>query len=178
MNTVLSTSASRLLSRVPVIEGAHQCAASHAGGARATTRDLVICHFCPPSADTLPPPLRHRCPQGIILCDEGGVAPCHVKPLLSFGWVVGGVDADTVSIRMQARSVHRHVVRPLLALHRHWVAKLYAVELCVGDGVPEKSGRGGVARSRPNGTGALRPRMARRTPGSAPPHCSGPPRPT
>jgi hypothetical protein len=32
-----------------------------------------------------------------------------------------------------------------------WVAKLYAVELRVGDGVREKSGRGGVARSRPNG---------------------------
>ena len=175
MNTVLSTSASRLLSScVPVIEGAHQCA-SHAGGARATTRDLVICHFCPPSADTLPPPLRHRCPQGIILCDEGGVAlPREAVVVVR----VGGVDADTVSIRRQARSVHRHVVRPLLALHRHWVAKLYAVELCVGDGVPEKSGRGGVARSRPNGTGALRPRMARRTPGSAPPHCSGPPCPT
>ena len=34
----------RLCSRVPVIEGAHQwqCTASHAGGVRATTRDLVF----------------------------------------------------------------------------------------------------------------------------------------
>ena len=31
------------------------------------------------------------------------------------------------------------------------VAKLYAVELRVGDGVREKSGRAGLARSRPNG---------------------------
>ena len=31
------------------------------------------------------------------------------------------------------------------------VAKLYAVDLRVGDGVREKSGRGGVVRSRPNG---------------------------
>ena len=64
---------------------------------------------------------------------------------------MGGVDADAVSIRRQTRSVHRHVVRPLLALHHHRVAKLYAVELRIGDGVREKSGRGGVARSRPNG---------------------------
>ena len=80
-------------------------------------------------------------PQGIGLCDEGVVVV-----------VVGGVDAAAVSIRRQTRSVHRHVVRPLLALHHHRVAELYAVELRIGRGIVcEKSGRGGVARSRPNG---------------------------
>ena len=43
------------------------------------------------------------------------------------------------------------VHRLFLLGHRDRVANLYAVELRVGDGVREKSGRGGVARSRPNG---------------------------
>ena len=48
--------------------------------------------------------------------------------------------------RKQARLVHRHVHRPLLALHDERVSKVYAVDLRAdaGDGVREKSGRGGV----------------------------------
>ena len=48
--------------------------------------------------------------------------------------------------RRQARLVHRHVHRPLLALHDERVSKVYAVDLRAdaGDGVREKSGRGGV----------------------------------
>ena len=87
-------------------------------------------------------------PQGNVLRNQGVVAlPCEPVVVIP----VGGVDADAVSIRRQARSVHRHVIRPLRPLHHDRVAKLYAVELRVGDGVREKSGRGGVARSRPIG---------------------------
>ena len=114
------------------------------------TRDLVICRLCSPSAAQQhpPSPLRHRRPQGIVLRNEGGVTlPCEPVVVVR----VGGVDADTMSIRRQARSVSRHVHRPLLALHHDRVANLYA-ELRIGDGVREKSGRGGVARSKPKGS--------------------------
>ena len=67
------------------IEGAHQCAASHAGEARATTRDLVIC----PSAIHGPTPsLPHyaTATRRASSCAMRAALPCHVNPLLSFGW--------------------------------------------------------------------------------------------
>ena len=71
--------------RVPVIEGAHQCAASHAGGARATTHNLVICS----SAIHRPTPsLPHyaTAARRASSCAMRPALPCHVNPLLSFGW--------------------------------------------------------------------------------------------
>ena len=90
--------------------------------------------------------------ERVELRDDGGVAaPC---PCAVVG--VRRVGTGTLGTRRQAGLVHRHVHRPLLALHDVRVAKLYAVDLPsarrrVGDGVREKSGRGGVARSRPGG---------------------------
>ena len=59
--------ASRLPVCVPVIEGAHQCAASHAGGARATIRDLssVISVHHSPSSST---PSRYATARRALSC--------------------------------------------------------------------------------------------------------------
>ena len=91
---------------------------------------------------------RKRGAHSIILRDEGGVTLPR-EPVVVVR--VGGVDADPESTGREKRSVLGHVHRPFLPVHCDRVANLYAVELRVGDGVREKSGRGGVARSRPNG---------------------------
>ena len=124
----------RLVAKAP-------CRQSHPCRLSQRTASPAVRH--PPSS-----PLRHCRPHSIVLRDEGGVTLPR-EPVVVVR--VGGVDADPESTGREKRSVLGHVHRPLLPVHHDRVAKLYAVELRVGDGVREKSGRGGVAHSMPNG---------------------------
>ena len=107
---------------------------------------FVISVHHPPPAPSHPSLLCRRM-LSVDLCNDGSVTSPRTCGVV---WV-RRVDAGTVGTRRQLRGLHRHVHCPFLPVHHDRVAKLYAVELRVGDGVREKSGRGGVARSRPNG---------------------------
>ena len=74
-----------------------------------------------PSSNTLRPPLRHRRPQGIVLCNEGGVThPCEPAVVVRVRGVVIDVDvhADDLERLLDERQLLQLLLHWALALRR------------------------------------------------------------